>query len=160
MPANLDRPLSELPPNDSKPEAGLSERTILVFFDDPLARTMVRLELRGLGFNVLTPMTCLEAAQLYKEHRNRIVGVMLDGPSAGSEPPTALMALKRIDPHIHAYLVMNNRDALDRVDFRKLGTNRVVAIPFDVRQLADRFTATARHLVRESDGWKSIAEPL
>ena len=111
--------------------------TVLVIDDEPTVRTVATGMLEMLGFDVLSAPDGREGLEMFREHQNQIVAVVLDlsMPQMGGEE--VFQELQRIQPRTPVIMTSgyNEKDVTRR--FVGKGLTGFIQKPFRQRELAD-----------------------
>lgn len=91
------------------------EGVILVVDDDPAIRLLAQRILQKANYRILLAADGLEALALWKEHRESIVGVLLDFTMPRLNGPGTLEQIRQIDPHLPV-IFMSGFNYADIVD--------------------------------------------
>lgn len=92
--------------DDTRFEAGsLGRETLLVVDDDDGARELTTTLLSRAGFDVLQATNGPDAIDLYRDRKEDIAGVLLDGTMPGMSGAHVFDALRQLDPAVRVVLV-------------------------------------------------------
>ncbi len=109
--------------------------TVLLVDDDETVLTVAGMMLEHAGFEVVTATDGKEGLAVFREHRDRIVCVMLDLTMPHMDGEETFRELRRIDPEIRVILTSgyNEQDASSR--FAGKGLAGFVKKPFEASKL-------------------------
>ena len=138
------------PARDEAPEslvAWRAEGTALVVDDEQAVRAMAARMLRDVGFNVLTACNGREAVEVFAEHADGIVVVLLDltMPEMGGEE--AFAALRTIRPDVPVVLCSGYTEEDAAARFAGKGLSGFLHKPFDF----DAMVAHLHHVLNPND---------
>jgi len=124
---------------DKNPDAYQDLRgsgTVLVVDDEETVRTVARLMLKQLGYDVLLAENGLAALEVYREHRDAIDLVLLDMTMPHVDGTAAYTELRRINPDIKVILTSgyNESDSISR--FSGKGLAGFIQKPYRPDELA------------------------
>jgi len=89
---------------DSAPEAWRGEGTVLVVEDEDLLRDLTADSVERLGFSTLTAADGERAIEVFRQHRDAIVGVVSDYRMPRKNGAEVFEELREIDPEIRVIL--------------------------------------------------------
>jgi CheY-like chemotaxis protein len=118
------------------PQAAEDLPAILAVDDCPEILAIVGVMLRQLGFAFLLAAGGWEAIDLYRQHRDRIVLVLLDVTMPGMDGPATLDALRAIDPAVRCYFMSGGFSGYTGEDLVARGAAGLLDKPFSITHLA------------------------
>ncbi|MBE9178364.1 GAF domain-containing protein [Oculatella sp. LEGE 06141] len=74
--------------------------TILVVDDEAAIRDITKASLETYNYNALTASNGIEATILYAQHQDKISAVLMDMMMPEMDGPTAILTLKKLNPHV------------------------------------------------------------
>ncbi len=96
----LAGPATAIVPRDSDATREGRGEQILIVDDEPLILVTAKAVLESSGYRVLTARGGAEALELFRERHRDIAAVLLDMMMPGIDGPTAMAAMKTIDPQV------------------------------------------------------------
>jgi DNA-binding response OmpR family regulator len=114
---------------------GTGKPGVLVVDDEPQIRRLLDLILTREGFTVWTASGGREAAELYRQYRDRIRAVLLDVHMPEMDGLRTLSALRKVNPQVRAVFVSGNTGDHDVETLLSMGASGVVHKPFDLKEL-------------------------
>jgi PAS domain S-box-containing protein len=136
-----DGPAEELVANPAVSVTWRGAGTILVVDDEETVRTVSARMLAAMGFHVLLASNGNEALEIFRPHRDEIVGVLLDLTMPQLDGAATFTQLRRIKPGIRVLLMsgFNEQDAINR--FAGKGLAGFIQKPFKPETLRTRLRA-------------------
>ena len=107
----------------------------LVVDDEPLVRSFLQTVLQKKGFRVFTASNGQEALRTFQRHLSEIALVFMDVRMPGMDGPTALAALKQIDPDVRCCFITGFSADYSPDQLLQLGAEDVLAKPFNLAKL-------------------------
>lgn len=109
---------------------------ILVVDDEASIRQITQTSLETYSYRVLTACDGIEALAMYAQHKDDINVVLIDMMMPSMDGPTAIRAMRRIQPQVKIVAVsglVSSSDKLTQV--RRLGVQRVLCKPYTAKEL-------------------------
>ncbi len=114
---------------------------LLVVEDEAVARSLIGVALRQVGFDVRMAADGQAAVALFREDHRDIAAVLLDFVLPDGDGLTVLAALRAIDPHVRCVFVTAATDPETQARLQALGPVRVVPKPFMMSDLVEAVRA-------------------
>jgi CheY-like chemotaxis protein len=149
LPAATGRFTAPEPPA-ARPAVPAGSGTILVVDDDPIVMRAVAAALRSVGYTTLEAADGARAVELFREHRSKVRGVVLDLVMPRMSGRATYAALRELDPEVAVLVMSANAPAEDIEALRAQGIRGFIAKPHSVDLLA-RAVADAITPVRDSE---------
>ncbi len=131
-----------VPPGDVAWE-GRGER-ILIVDDEPLILVTAKAVLEASGYRVLTARGGAEALELFRERHRDIAAVLLDMMMPGMDGPTAMAAMKALDPRVKIVAASGLRLAQRPAEALAAGAIAFLKKPYSDSELLQTLTKLLR----------------
>ena len=126
-------------------EAADRTRTaVLVVDDEESVRRLATSMLERLGYEVITAASGRQALEIFRHHRGRIRGVLLDLTMPHMDGHQALVALREIDPGVRVILSSGFSEQEVAARFGDAPPTAFIAKPYTLRMLGDVLTRSLR----------------
>jgi CheY-like chemotaxis protein len=122
---------------------------VLVVDDEALMRSMLRAGLEREGFQVFLAAGGEEALDLYQQHQESVVVVLLDIRMPGLDGPQTCDRLRRLNPEVRVCFMSGDLGGYNLDELRARGGRDVVLKPFRLDELAERLRLLARGVSTE-----------
>jgi len=126
--ASAGLPIRTTPAQQGKPG-------ILIADDEPAVRSLLEVVLQRQGFTVWQAASGDEALELYREHGQQTVLVILDVRMPGRDGLETLAALQKLNPAVVCCFVSGHPGDYREVDLMEHGAARVFGKPFALGEL-------------------------
>ncbi len=108
---------------------------LLVVDDDQQVLAMLHMTLAQNGFRVWLAASGFEAIELFREHQERIVLVLLDVCMPGLDGPQTLAALRELNPGVMACFMSGDPGNYQPEELIGYGAVGLIHKPFHLKQL-------------------------
>ncbi len=115
--------------------AGQEKPGVLVVDDEPQVRRLLELALTRHGLMVWTAADGRAAAEIYRQHQDRIQVVLLDVQMPGLDGPWTLVELQKVNPQVRAVFISGNSGEYNAELLLALGAAAVLQKPFNLAEL-------------------------
>ena len=119
-----------------KPWKDSRKPLVLVVDDESALRSVLALVLPRWGVEVLEAGCGDEAVELYRQHGDEIVLVLMDVNMPGPSGPETLEALQQIKPEVRCCFMTGNLGSFTGEELLRRGAESVIDKPFDLGALA------------------------
>jgi len=129
-------------PRDTRPVVQWrGEGTVLLVDDEDMVRSVARLMLQRLGFQVILASDGREAVEAFRARKDEIAAVVLDMTMPNMDGNEALVELRRIRPAVRVLLTSGFTAEDVASDVGRNGSTGFLQKPFNSAMLAEKLKA-------------------
>jgi signal transduction histidine kinase/CheY-like chemotaxis protein len=118
-----------------------TRRAILVVDDEDSVRRLAKSMLERMGYDVVTAASGRQAIEIYRQHRDRIHGVLLDLTMPHMDGHQTLLALRDVDPGVRVILTSGFSEQEVAERFGDARPTAFIAKPYTLQMLGEALTS-------------------
>ncbi|MCP4297660.1 MAG: PAS domain S-box protein [Proteobacteria bacterium] len=136
----LDKPVMETGNIEEEQMTVQTSNTILLVDDEEVIRSVTKLYLERLGYNILMAENGIEALDVFQEHHEQIICVLLDLTMPKMDGMKAFTELRKINRGLRVILTSGYSEEEVRKRFDSKGVAGFIQKPYEFSQLKAKLT--------------------